>query len=394
MINNRIVWLYPRLTTWMGGSRFVIEVLYQLKQRYEVLLVVQREDRSITDELRNNGVEVLCLDTPSFTEVRFWLFFNGTIRRTEMLLQQILQPGDILISSMFPMNVLAARLKYYHVQIIYEPFSLFFDPNFQKSHSVPIYIFSKAISAIFAKLDITAVNDADVFMTLSDYERRHCLDVYGRDSSIIYEGVDVEYFKPSPMPEIQDKYNGVNIVFHSTGYDSYKGTDLLIKAIPQVIRQCPNTRFLISHTRENRRKLKGYMKYLSVHDTLNSVEFLGFLDYKLLPAYYTLADIYVESGLRRSMSLSSKEANACGTPSIRGDVGTEDIIDGVTGILTSSYDEAQLAENIIMLLENNKLRIELGTNARKHILEQYTWPAVARRIESNIEGGKRHDSTN
>lgn len=385
MASDRIVWLYPRLTTWMGGSRFVIEVLNQLKRRYKVLLVVQREERSITDELRNNGVEVLCLETPSFTEVRFWLFFNNVIRRNKITLELVLKPGDVLISSMFPMNVLAARLNYPHVQIIYEPFSLFFDTKFQKSHSVPIYIFLKMISAIFAKKDIAAVNSTDVFMTLSDYERRHCLDVYGKDSSIIYEGVDVEYFKPSPVPEIQEQYNGLNVVFHSTGYDSYKGTDLLIKAIPKVIRQCPMARFLVSHTRENRGKLKGYVKHLSDHGVLDSVEFLGFLDYKLLPAYYTLADIYVEPGIGRSMSLSSKEANACGTPSIRGDVGTEDIIDGVTGILTSSYDEAQLAENIIMLLEDGSLRSKLGENARKHVLEQYTWPAVARRIKSNIE---------
>lgn len=394
MAIGRIVWLYPRLTTWMGGSRFVIEVLYQLKQRHEVLLIVQREDRSITDELRNNGVEVLCLDTPSYTEIQFWIFFNRTIKRTEMLLQQIVQPDDVLISSMFPMNVLAARFNHPHAQIIYEPFSLFFDTKFQKSHSVPIHIFLKMISAIFSRKDIDAVNSADVFMTLSDYERRHCLNVYGKDSFIIYEGVDTEYFKPSPIPGILEKYNGLNIVFHSTGYDSYKGTDLLIKAIPKVIRQCPDTHFLISHTRENKGKLKGYMKYLSDYDVLDSVEFPGFLDYKLLPAYYTLSDIYVEPGLGRSMSLSSKEANACGTPSIRGEVGTEDIIDGVTGILTSSYDEAQLAENIIMLLENGPLRAELGENARKHVLEQYTWPAVAKRIESNIGSGERDDSTN
>ena len=385
MAVSRIVWLYPRLTTWMGGSRFVIEVLYQLRQRYEVLLIVQREDRSITDELRNNGVEVLCLDTPSFTEIRFWLLFNRTISQTEILLRPILRANDILISSMFPMNVLAARFDHPHAQIIYEPFSLFFDTKFQKSHSVPILIFLKIISTIFANKDIAAVNDTDVLMALSDYERRHCLNVYGKDSFIIYEGVDVEYFQPSSMPEIQEQYKGMNIVFHSTGYDSYKGTDLLIKAIPIVVRQCPMAHFIISHTRENKGKLKGYLDDLSNSGVLDSVEFLGFLDYKLLPSYYTLADIYVEPGLGRSMSLSSKEANACGTPSIRGDVGTEDIIDGVTGILTSSYDEVQLAENIIMLLENAQLRIELGTNARKHVLEQYTWPIVASRIKSNIE---------
>jgi len=391
MAVGRIVWLYPRLTTWMGGSRFVIEVLSHLRREHEVLLIVQREKREVTDELRAKGVKVICLNTPSFTEIRFWFFFNRTIRRTETLLRKILQPGDILISSMFPMNVLAARLGHPHAQIIYEPFSLFFDKKFQASHSFTIQVFLKIISTVFAGRDITAVNDADVFMTLSEYERRHCLDVYGKDSFVIYEGVDIEHFHPLPLPELQAKYEGMNIVFHSTGYDSYKGTDLLIKAIPKVTTQFPRARFLISHTRENKGKLKGYMKYLSAHKVLGSVEFLGFLDYKLLPSYYTLADIYVEPGLGRSMSLSSKEANACGTPSIRGDVGTEDVIDGVTGILTSSYDEAQLAENIIILLENESMRTELGVNAKKYVLEQYTWPVVAQRIVSNIEslgGGK------
>ena len=384
-MKNRIIWLYPRFTTWMGGSRFVFEVLSLLKQQYDVLLVVQREKRQITDELRAGGIDVLCLDTPSFTEVRFWLMLDRIIRDNERRLRNILSRGDILISSMFPMNVLARRFEYPHIQIIYEPFALFYNRAFQKNLGLSTCVFFRAASALFADKDIQSVNKADVVLTLSEYERANSLRVYGRDSHVTYEGVDTDHFRPRVEREISRKYEGFNIVFHSTAYDPYKGTDLLIKAIPLVIEECPNTRILISHTRVSKKKLHGYLKYLEDHSALAHVEFLGFLDYAVLPAYYTLADIYVEPGFGRSMSLSSKEANACGTPSLRGDTGTEDTIDGVTGILTSSRDETQLAENIIKLLKNTPLRERLGENARKHVLEQYTWGAVVNRIDSHIE---------
>lgn len=383
-MKRQIVWLYPRLTTWMGGSRFVFEVLSLLKKKYDVLIVVQRQKRQVTDELRAAGIDVICLDTPSFTEVRFWLTFERIIRKNHRLLSNILHNGDILISSMFPMNVVACRSGYPHIQIIYEPFTLFFDKTFQKNLSLPVYMFFRLVFMLFAKEDIQAVNKADIVLTLSEYERKNVLDVYGRDSDAIYEGVDTKHFYPRAGQKIREKYESTNIVFHSTGYDSYKGTDLLIKAIPIIIKHCPNTRFLISHTRVDRKKLGRYRAYLKKYNASAQTEFLGFVDYNVLPVYYSIADIYVEPGYGRSMSLSSKEANACGTPSIRGDVGTEDTIDGVTGILTSTSDEKQLAGNVIELLQNASLREKLAINAKKYVLEQYSWDAVVSRIESHI----------
>ena len=387
-MSGRIIWLYPRLTTWMGGSRFLFEVLIRLNRVQEVILIVQRENIAITNEFRENGIKVICLNSPSYTEIRFWILFKYYISNDIKSIKALIKSDDIFISSMFPMNYIASKCELPHIQLIYEPFAMFFDVVFQKTHSYALYIFCQVISRLYARYDISSVGQAGELLTLSQFERTNCLRVYSRDSNVIYEGVNVDFFNPKLDSKLNEIYKAKNILFHSTGYDSYKGTDHLIKALPAILLHHPDTLILISQTREDHHKRTLYEKYLLSNQIADKVVFLGFLDYEKLPEYYTLADLYLEPGINRSMSLSSKEANACGTASVRGEIGTEDTVDGLTGILTSSTDTIILAKDIVKLLDDKDLCKKLGNNAREYVMENYSWEVVVDKISESISNLK------
>lgn len=379
---RRIVWLYPKLTSWMGGPRFVFEVARRMNAEHEVALVSQRLTHDVEEAYASAGIRVINLDTPTFTEISFWLGFRRSIRRNAELLHGIVGPDDTVITSMFPMNCIAAEADLKFVQIAYEPFAMFFDPAFQDGQGLPTRVFSKSMAALHARDDIRAVGLATVLITLSEFERRNCLRVYGRDSTVVYEGVDTEFFYPRPGSSLRDRYAGHSVFFHSTGFDSFKGTASLIKAIPDLARMVPDAKVLVSQTRDDPGALARYRSFLERTATQDYVEFLGFVDRDLLPDYYSLADLYLEPGVGRSMSLSSKEANACGTASVRGIVGTEDTIHGETGILVDPSDPRHMAEDIAGLLRDRQALARMGSRARTVVLEKYTWPEVVRRIEA------------
>ena len=68
------------------------------------------------------------------------------------------------------------------------------------------------------------------------------------------------------------------------------------------------------------------------------------------------------------------------------------IRDGDTGFLTHPGDEEELAEKMQILLDDEKLRLEIGKRAGERILQDFTWEKVADRLQkvySHTGGGAR-----
>ncbi|MGB9586751.1 MAG: glycosyltransferase, partial [Armatimonadota bacterium] len=49
----------------------------------------------------------------------------------------------------------------------------------------------------------------------------------------------------------------------------------------------------------------------------------------------------------------------------------EVVVDGVTGFLVKPNDPRQLAQKIILLLENEELRVKMGKAAREHAIQYF-----------------------
>jgi glycosyltransferase involved in cell wall biosynthesis len=384
MSDKKIIWLYPKLEKWMGGTRYVFECCKLLNKRFDLTVVCQKGDELVLDKFEEEKIKYVNLQSLSFSDLKFWIFYKATLSKDKKKLDEIITDDAIIISGMYPMNLLAALYPNKHLQIIYEPFAFFYDDHFLKSFGLPTYLFFKIIKQVYSKADIKATQKSDVALVLSKFEAKQIRRTYNIDSEVIYEGVNVSFFYPRDTTEYEAKYKGYFPIMHSTGFDSFKGTDLLINSLAKLKSVIPNFKLLITYTRENIDKLNSYKEYIRNNSLEDNVEFIGLLPYEQLPVLYSYAKFYVEVGKNRSMSLSNKEALACGTPVIRGNDSSEEIMDGYNGLLVNpdSTDDLVKAINTYYTDSNKYSKIKL--NCINSITERFTWEAVTNKIVKNF----------
>ena len=383
---KRVIWLYPKLEKWMGGTRYVFECAKEISKNYEILIICQSSTDLVLSEFAKNDIKVIDLNSPTFTDLKFWFSFQKIINSNVNEISQTIDDEDILISSMFPMNVIAHKMKNKHIQIIYEPFSFFYSHNIWKDFSIFHHLFFKITFLFFRRYDIEATQGADCTLTLSQYEKNNIHKIYNLDAHIVYEGVNTDFFKPRDSIYFHSKYPNCFPIMHSTGFDSYKGTDLVIDSLPEIKKRIPNFKIFITYTRENKKTLKKYKIFISNHNLDKNVVFLGLIPYEQLPILYSFADIYLEPGIGRSMSLSNKEAMSCGTPVIAGQDASEEINSGYNGFLINPSSKKELVDKICIIYDSiNNSNNSYSENALNSINEKFTWKAVGGKICHQIE---------
>jgi glycosyltransferase involved in cell wall biosynthesis len=193
----------------------------------------------------------------------------------------------------------------------------------------------------------------------------------------LYEAVDSSKFNPKiDASEILDRFGGGRIVLYAGSIIPRKGLIYLIQAIPKVIKEVPDAKFVfVGGKSEQALNLKRLAQQLGVEKHLF---FEGFVSDADLPKYYKAADVLSCPSLREGYPLPCLEAMACGTPVIGTNLGTISEVVGDTGILVEERNSERLAKGIIELLKNPTLRKRLGENAATRVSENFTWDRTAR----------------
>ena len=88
------------------------------------------------------------------------------------------------------------------------------------------------------------------------------------------------------------------------------------------------------------------------------------------------------------LSNSVLEYMACGVPPIITDIGAarEIIEEGVKGFLFEAGNAKDLEEKIGMMIEDRKLRIEMGERAKKVVFEKFSYERYIKEFEEYYEG--------
>lgn len=383
-VNKTIFWLYPKLDKWMGGTRFVFECCKRLHKKYDLKVVCQKGHSRVLSAFMAEGLEVINLDLPTYTDLIFWVKLEKNISNNCHIIKRLLTKDVLIITSMYPMNYIASQFDNKHIQIIYEPFSFFYSQRIDHDYSISHDLFFRIVAKLFKQTDIQSVQKADLVLTLSSFEKNNIKKIYNKDSDVIFEGVDTSFFYPRDFNTLENRYQGVVPLMHSTGFDSYKGTDLVLDSLPHLKKRISNFKLFLTYTRVNNNKMRKYLRFIKDHNLEDNIEIKGFLPYEELPVYYSFAKVYVEPGIGRSMSLSNKEAMACGTAVIRGNDSNEEVIDGETGFLVDPFDKVTFSEKVALLLTNNDLTDRMGQAARDFVLQRFNWDEVVKRIVDRI----------
>ena len=194
----------------------------------------------------------------------------------------------------------------------------------------------------------------------------------GKKINIVYFGTDSIKFSPQQKDESIRKELGLNddpVVISLRSLNPIYDVGTLVDAIPLVLKQIPDAKFVIAGKGSQEKLLKNKASLLGVDD---SVRFIGFIQNDRLPFYLTASDVYVSTSLSDAgLSASTAEAMACELPVVVTDfkVNAEWVKDGESGFIFPLKDSEVLAEKIIILLKDNNLGKQFGSNGRRVVTD-------------------------
>ncbi|HHW13761.1 MAG TPA: glycosyltransferase family 4 protein [Firmicutes bacterium] len=163
-----------------------------------------------------------------------------------------------------------------------------------------------------------------------------------------------------------------------------KGPDVLLEAVPKILRYAPGTRFVLAGTGPLAQELRERAAALGVADR---VSLPGFVDDATRNALLATADVAVYPSTYEPFGIVALEAMAAGTPVVVSDTGgmAEIVVHGVNGLKAFPGDPNSLADNVLTLLHQPDLARELAEQALEDVRECYDWAGIARGTEAVYE---------
>ncbi|MFX0071927.1 MAG: glycosyltransferase family 4 protein [Candidatus Hermodarchaeota archaeon] len=194
-----------------------------------------------------------------------------------------------------------------------------------------------------------------------------------------YLGID-EMYKPKPVKAEQLKRNlNLNglILLYIGRIAYYKGVESIINAYYKIKKIYKDISLVIGGSPDFTME-KTYQRWKRDFSDIN---FVGFVPTKLLPVYYSMADIFITySYASEGFGFTPIEAIACGTPVITSSIPAYREVLQDNAIFVPPKQPDLLAKEIINLIKNNELRKELIKKAQNFI-KRYDWDMIGKKIE-------------
>lgn len=192
-------------------------------------------------------------------------------------------------------------------------------------------------------------------------------------SKIYIVPAGVEYDKVKKIGDISN-LNEIPDIFFVNNLQKIKGADILIKSVQEVRKSFPDITVFIAGTGPQKNVLKNLVNELNLE---KNVKFLGFISNKEKYQHYKACKVIVIPSRWDCQPAAFFDAAALGKPVIASNMSNPGVlINGKTGLIFKSENFEDLAAKINFLLENEKMRENMGIKAQKNIA-QYDWNEVA-----------------
>ena len=238
-----------------------------------------------------------------------------------------------------------------------------------------------------------AFSAASGIICVSNYTRRRMLElgVAPQCDTVIPNGADAEVFQVISPERIDDLRRRLGLeqvpLLLTVGHVSErKGQDIVIRALPYILKSVPDAHYLIVGLPTRKAALSELARELGVAER---VHFTGQVTLPTLVEAYNACDIYVmvsrhsQSGDFEGYGIAAVEAALCGKPSVvsRGSGLEEAIVAGQTGLTVPEADPEATAAAISKLFADAALRARLGRKARQRALQEQTWASRSRKYD-------------
>lgn len=197
----------------------------------------------------------------------------------------------------------------------------------------------------------------------------------------IAPGIDTDHFSPQDSNQLRSELRlSEKKVIVSVGRLVHrKGQDVLIEAMPGILREVPEAHILMIGEGPYRNYLENRVKALGLHER---VTFIGRIQYADLPKYICVGDLFVMPSRSRLAGLEVEglgivylEASACGLPVIAGNSGgaPDAVLEGETGLVVDGTSKAEVASAVVELLSDPDRSKAMGIRGRQWIIQEWRW---------------------
>lgn len=228
---------------------------------------------------------------------------------------------------------------------------------------------SRAMIAAYPILQ-PALEKISARIAVSEYARRTLVEHLGGDAVVIPNGVDVDFFaKAEPRPEWQ----GDTLGFIGRIDEPRKGLPVLMKALPKILAERPQTRLLVAGRGDEQEAVASLPPELR-----SRVEFLGMVSDEDKARFLSSVDVYVAPNTGgESFGIILVEALSAGAAVLASDLDAfAQVLDqGGAGELFANEDADALARSALALLSDPARRAELSARGSAHV-RRFDWSTV------------------
>jgi len=174
---------------------------------------------------------------------------------------------------------------------------------------------------------------------------------------VLHDTFDPGQFSIGPKPEHLLRRSGwaandpvILTVGRLSAAEGYKGHDRLIRALPRILAQVPNVKYLIVGSGDDQERLERIALEEKVAD---AIRFAGRVPQKELSDHYRVCDLFAMPSTGEGFGIVFLEALATGKPVLagNGDGAVDALRGGELGVLVDPDDEQALAETVTALLQ-------------------------------------------
>lgn len=227
--------------------------------------------------------------------------------------------------------------------------------------------------------EIDLVKKVDHILGFTPDDRDYLIDLYRAKPNkitLIPPGIDTTKFKPIPQA-LAKQHLGIaatdRLLLFVGRLDPIKGLATLLKALATLDNTLSRTCLAIIGGEQEALAKKFKVSHITV--------FLGSRDQRVLPYYYSAAEMTIIPSSHESFGIVALESMACATPVIASNVGGLQYLikHGTTGLLVPANSPQPLADAISALLHSREIRQDLGHAA--HLAAQnYSWMKITPQI--------------
>ncbi len=375
-----VLFLQPHLTSTGGGTKFVLESARAIKAFGMNAVIVAQSGREEIYGPYEKDLEFMFIGGPLPKNVTHWVELPSLIRRCEAAVRK--SRPDILFVHVFPANWWGylIRKRFPRIPCVWychDPNSFINDLEVIRGLDTPMRYLALAGNPVARLTDHWLTRRADYILANSRFTASRIKQIYGRDSIVVYPGVDTTRFKPVPSHKKH--------IFSAGQWTYWKRLDLLIDALHILKRESAtgSTKLRIAGEGREIDALTDRTRRLGLED---DVQFLGHLSEEELAQEYASALLVVYPSPNEPFGLVPLEAMASGTPALVSSSGgtAETVIHGVTGAHFKEPTPLSLARELRSLLDDRGRLISMGGKARDRVYRKFSWVATARILSESL----------